>query len=209
MVSTWNIDSERDEMIYTASDQEYLERLKGLLPPVSYDPNGEQIAFTLEVEARFFSRIDASSKKVLNAITPHDSGELLVDWERVLDLPSNITENYQVRLNRVLQKLAEVGGLSIPYFMNLAKSMGYEINIIEGSDYIFRAGENRAGDRIGQLEQMWVWYVDVKSATATQYFFRAGSSRAGDRLLSMEDPVIEEIFNDLKPAHTLCIFNYS
>lgn len=191
------------------NEQAYLERLQSLLPPVSYDRNGEQMVQTLTVEARLFNRINAHVQKVLNAITPHDSNELIADWERLLGIPIDFEENYQFRVNRVLQKLAEVGGLSISYFINLAKNMGYEITIIEGDDYIFRAGENRVGDRIGRLDQMWVWYVHLKSDYTEQYYFRAGSARAGERLLTIRDPIIEEIFNDLKPAHTLCIFNYS
>ncbi|PWD86220.1 YmfQ family protein [Ignatzschineria cameli] len=191
------------------SEQAYLERLQSLLPPVSYDRNGEQMVPTLTVEARLFNRINAHGQRVLNAITPHDSNELIADWERMLGIPIDFEENYQFRVNRVLQKLAEVGGLSIPYFINLAKKLGYEITIIEGDDYIFRSGENRVGDRIGRLDQMWVWYVNVQSSYTEQYYFRAGSARAGERLLTIRDPIIEEIFNDLKPAHTLCIFNYS
>lgn len=191
------------------SEKAYLERLQSLLPPVSYDRNGEQMVQTLTVEARLFNRINAHGQRVLNAITPHDSNELIADWERLLGIPIDFEENYQFRVNRVLQKLAEVGGLSIPYFINLAKNLGYEITIVEGDDYIFRAGENRVGDRIGVLGQMWVWYVNVQSSYTEQYYFRAGSARAGERLLTIRDPIIEEIFNDLKPAHTLCIFNYS
>ncbi len=192
-----------------ADEQSYLNRLKGLLPPVSYDRNGEVISSSLEIEAKFLSRINAGSNKVLKGITPTESNELLANWERFLGIETDVADNYQFRLNRVILKINETGGLSIPYFIGLAKSFGYTIKITEGDAYIFRAGRNRAGDRIGREDQIWVWYVDVISTNVAEIYFRAGSGRAGDRLLSMNDSVIETIFNDLKPAHTLCIFNYA
>lgn len=213
MVSIRSFNYEGNKMIdihsININTTSYLNRLKGLLPPVSYDPNGEQMELDIKVEARFFNRINEHSKKIINAIVPNElTGDLLVDWERLLGLPIDLTQKYDRRLHKVLQKLAEVGGLSIPYFIGLAKSMGYEIEIIEGEDYIFRAGKSRAGDRIGHHDLVWVWYVNIKIPSALFTYFRAGSGRAGDRLLTAETLLIEEIFNDLKPAHTLCVFNY-
>ncbi|HIE7249711.1 TPA: YmfQ family protein, partial [Enterobacter hormaechei] len=72
----------------------------------------------------------------------------------------------------------------------------------------FRAGVNRAGDRLWVEDIIWVWRVNIQNAGAQSYRFHSGSSEAGERLTSFGDPVIEEVFRDLKPAHTFCYFAY-
>ncbi|MCG9000357.1 DUF2313 domain-containing protein, partial [Laribacter hongkongensis] len=113
---------------------------------------------------------------------------------------------YQQRLQTVLAKLAETGGLSIPYFTRLAAGMGYRIAINEPQP--FHAGINRAGDTLWVPDIQWVWQVVVHGASVQAYHFRAGQSAAGERLTAFGDPVIESVFGDLKPAHTFVYFAY-
>ncbi|HGG9783705.1 TPA: YmfQ family protein [Neisseria meningitidis] len=105
-----------------------------------------------------------------------------------------------------LAKLNETGGLSIPYFVRLAEAAGYQIQIDEPQP--FRAGVNRAGDRLAPQEIMWVWHVNVRGGNNRITRFRAGISAAGDRLTDYSDAVIESLFNRLKPAHTAIRFTY-
>ncbi|WP_053014268.1 MULTISPECIES: putative phage tail protein [Xenorhabdus] len=109
-------------------------------------------------------------------------------------------------LEMVLLKLAETGGLSIPYFTSLASRLGYHITIEEPLP--FRAGVNRAGERLMYPDSLWVWVVNIHGNRVQNYRFRAGNSLAGERLSAFADTVIESIFNDLKPAHTYCYFTY-
>jgi hypothetical protein len=99
---------------------------------------------------------------------------------------------HQQRQQRVLAKLAEVGGLSIPYFIQLASNLGYIITIDEPQP--FRAGVNRAGDRLWVEDIIWVWRVNIQNSGTQSYRFRSGSSAAGERLTTFGDPVIEEVF---------------
>ena len=186
----------------------YLDALKKLLPPVSYDRNGVNLNIELAAESNALNAVNRSAQAVLGAITPFGANEMLEDWERVLGLSTDIQELYQARLDAVLQKLAAMGGLSIPYFLSLAQSMGYDITITESASELFRAGVNRAGDPVSSEASMWLWRVNVHSISKKLYYFRAGLSRAGDRLRTYTDPVIESVFNDLKPAFTLCVFSY-
>lgn len=188
--------------------RDYRQLLLKLLPPVSYDRNGKNIRVDFDAYGNALNQVQNYAKKALNAVTPFYADELLEDWERVLGLATNKSTLYQVRLNRVIEKLMEIGGLSIPYFISLAKKMGYEITITEGASEIFRAGVNRAGDPLGDQGLMWVWRVNVKSQFKDIYYFRAGVSRANDPLSQYSDPVIESVFNDLKPAFTHCTFFY-
>jgi uncharacterized protein YmfQ (DUF2313 family) len=106
----------------------------------------------------------------------------------------------------VLAKLAETGGLSIPYFTRLAAGMGYRVTINEPQP--FRAGINRAGEQLWVADILWVWQVVVHGDTTQTYRFQAGMSAAGERLTAFGDQVIESVFNDLKPADTFVYFAY-
>lgn len=182
------------------------ELLSLLLPPGAYDSEQPRLSAELTAEAATFDATATTAAIALNAVTPFYAQTLLSDWERVLELIPAAGATYQQRLQRVLAKLAEVGGLSIPYFVQLAGRLGYTITIDEPQP--FRAGVNRAGDRLWVADIIWVWRVNVQNSGTQVYRFRAGSSAAGEHLTSFGDPVIEEIFRDLKPAHTFCYFAY-
>ena len=57
-------------------------------------------------------------------------------------------------------------------------------------------------------QAFWRWCVDIADGKATAYIFRAGQSRAGDRISVYTDPIIETMFEELKPAWTYCRFEY-
>ncbi|CDL80177.1 YmfQ family protein [Xenorhabdus cabanillasii] len=180
--------------------------LTQLLPPVSYATDAPRLVAELAAEATQLQRVKQSASRVSDAVTPFFAQSLLPDWERVLGITSNGDKNYQQRLEMVVLKLAETGGLSIPYFISLAARLGYTITITEPQP--FRAGINRAGDRLMHPDSIWSWVVNISGTRVPIYRFRAGSSAAGERLLSFGDPVIESVFNELKPAHTFCRFTY-
>ncbi|WP_218652054.1 YmfQ family protein [Limnobaculum xujianqingii] len=180
--------------------------LKTLLPPVSYEPNGERLSVEIDVQATVLDAVELSAQQVADAVTPFSAGNLLADWERVYAVPVRAGATYQERLSNVLTKMAETGGVSIPYFIQLAASMGYTITIDELQPFI--AGVNRCGDTLYTEDIIWVWRVNVFNSQTPLYYFRAGVSGAGERLLAFGDSQIETVFNDLKPAETLCIFTY-
>ncbi|EEJ9456036.1 DUF2313 domain-containing protein [Salmonella enterica subsp. enterica serovar Infantis] len=180
--------------------------LAALLPPVSYQPQEPRINAELNAEGRMFDALYSGVKSITGAVTPFYAENLLPDWERVLSLTADAGDTYQQRLSRVLAKLAETGGLSIPYFTRLALNMGYRITIDEPEP--FRAGTGRAGDRIYTPDIIFMWRVNVFTTLLQNYRFRAGQSAAGERLSWFADAVIESVFNDLKPAHTFCYFTY-
>lgn len=183
--------------------------LAQLLPPVSYDATERFVKSELEAEGKQLDLVQFKSNSVLKAIVPFDAGELIVDWERVLALKPAVDTPYQARIKNILLKLAETGGLSIPYFINLlGKKLGYEIVINELTP--FYANINRAGDVVYEHDAIFIWQVVVngQSSGFSLMRFSAGNSVAGERLLVFSDPVIEQVFNDLKPAHTFVYFAY-
>lgn len=121
-------------------------------------------------------------------------------------LPIIYYSDTQQRTDAVLAKLNALGGLSIAYFTAIAESAGYTVNIYEEDQ--FRAGESCAGDCLNTEDAIWRWCVDIADGKATAYIFRAGQSRAGDRISVYTDPIIETMFEELKPAWTYCRFEY-
>ncbi|EKN3498316.1 YmfQ family protein [Yersinia enterocolitica] len=177
-----------------------------LLPPVAYDSQQPKINAEIQAEGNTLDAASLLANAVLGGVTPFYANSLLADWERVLDITAEPEASYQQRLQVVLIKLSESGGLSIPYFKRIAASAGYQITIDELEP--FRAGVNRAGDSLMVPEVIWVWRVNVFGSKTQTFRFRAGISAAGERLSSFSDTVIETVFNNLKPAHTFCYFTY-
>ncbi|WP_437614807.1 YmfQ family protein [Erwinia sp. V71] len=183
----------------------YRDLLASLLPPVAYSPEQPALNAELTAEGEVFRLADYSAEDVLGAVTPFSASALLTDWERVLELAPGADDSYQQRLEAVLIKLAETGGLSRAYFIRIAATAGYTITIDEFEP--FRAGVSRAGDVVYVEGIIWVWAVNVQSSVSV-YYFRAGASLPGERLATFGDKVLESIFESLKPAHTYCYFTY-
>ncbi|MEX3614679.1 MAG: phage tail protein, partial [Burkholderia gladioli] len=55
---------------------------------------------------------------------------------------------------------------------------------------------------------IYEWEVVVRGKPALLYWFRVDESAVGESLQSFADPVIETVFQDLKPAHTFVYFSY-
>lgn len=142
--------------------------------------------------------VQASGERLRREIYPQTCDKTIEDWERVCGLIPTSTDTLQMRQARVITKLRERGGLSIPYFTELATSMGYTVTIEE-----LLANTDEYG-----AEGIFRWRVTFTGTPL--YYFRAGQSRAGERLV--DGPVataMEGLFTDLKPAHTMIIFAYS
>ena len=185
--------------------------LAKLYPPISYDINGERFLAQCEVDGNAFDRLQKSAVDLLQIIEPATSNTMLSDWERLCGIKTDYTNNYQARVKRVIAKLNAIGGLSIPYFKRIAESIGYRIEIKEFSPLandLPTTGDlaqfrNEARDNL-----IFMWRVSVLNGDDNIVYFCAGSSFAGNHLVEFGDPIIEEFFRDLKPAHTYCYFAY-
>ena len=185
--------------------------LAKLYPPISYDVNGERFLAQCEVDGNAFDRLQKSAVDLLQIIEPATSNTMLSDWERLCGIKTDYTNNYQARVKRVIAKLNAIGGLSIPYFKRTAESIGYRIEIKEFSPLandLPTTGDlaqfrNEARDNL-----IFMWRVSVLNGDDNIVYFRAGTSFAGNHLVEFGDPIIEEFFRDLKPAHTYCYFAY-
>ena len=178
--------------------------LAAMRPPVSYDTVGETAE--IKAEAGVFDIVADHAEGVKNAPFPDAENDYPYRWEELLAITPSAGANTQQRTDAVLARLNALGGLSIAYFQQISEAAGYTVTIHEEDQ--FRAGTSCAGDELNVEESIWRWVVNIEDARATAYIFRAGEGRAGDRISVYTDPIIETMFEELKPAWTLCRFEY-
>jgi uncharacterized protein YmfQ (DUF2313 family) len=186
---------------------DHAELLYRLLPPECYAPDDPDLSAQLAADGNALDAALASADLVLAAVTPYGAGQMISDWERVVGVTPAIGAVQQERIDAVIAKLRQMGGLSIPYFKQLAASLGYTIEIDEPQ--YPQCGIARAGDTMYTTDIIWVWAVRVSGSAVISYQAYAGTAAAGDPILSFGDPVIETTFNELKPAFTYVYFTYS
>jgi uncharacterized protein YmfQ (DUF2313 family) len=158
----------------------------------------------LETEAGHLDSAAQTAAKIINEMFADSTIYRLTDWERVYGLrPSG---SLQARRTRLIAKIRERGGLSRAYFIGLAAAMGYTITIDELLP--FQTGVNSSGDPIYINEVRFIWRVNV--ADSNVFLFRTGDSCSGERLSWWRSQTpLEDLLEELKPAHTFVIFNYS
>lgn len=183
------------------------DQLRLLLPPVSYDGSAPYLSATIEAEAKAMDLADAQASMVYSTIFP-DSGEGLADWERVLALPDPClvgqAQTVGQRVQAVISKLQGRAGQSKPFFIALAKSMGYDITITT-----FRpasVGLSRAGDPLNGGDWNFTWRVNAPAVTTSHA--RVGITGAGDPLTSWGNKSLECRLGQLKPAESILLFGY-
>lgn len=166
---------------------------------------GGDHAADLDLDAKHLDLAQASADGLLAEMFPDQAAVLLVDWERVLGLMPGSDEPQSSRRDKVVRKIRERGGLSVSYFLRLAEALGYEVEIEEPVP--FMANWGCAGDVLYDSAILYQWGVKIYNQPI--YEFRAGESTAGESLLWWEaQTYLENIFKELKPAHTFVYFSY-
>ncbi|SFH13008.1 YmfQ family protein [Pseudomonas sp. NFACC45] len=183
------------------------DQLRSLLPPVSYDGTAPILSAAIEAEANALNLVDTQADAVYGAIFP-DSGQALKDWERVLALPdpclTGVSQSVGQRVQAVCSKVQARGGQSKPFFIALAKSLGYDITIAT-----FRppqAGLARAGDSLYGGDWAFTWRVNAPAVTVS--YARAGITGAGDPLAAWGNRSLECRLSQMKPAESILLFGY-
>lgn len=163
------------------------------------------------VEATALDSAQETSDLLLQEMYPESAYYLLDRWERTFGLPVAPDLPLQVRRNRVMQKMSEVGALNISYFLQLAASLGFAAELYEQKPLM--AGWLQVGDELMSVNNDdtsnadWCWRLFV---TVFGYQFRAGESSCGDALSDgFGNAELESVMNDLKPADTFVDFIYS
>jgi uncharacterized protein YmfQ (DUF2313 family) len=183
------------------------DQLRLLLPPVSYDGTAPNLSATIEAEANALTLPEAQAETVYSAIFA-DSGVGLSDWERLLKLPDPclIGESLTLRqrVQAVVSKLQARGGQSRPFFIALAKALGYDITITTFRPA--RVGQSKINDPLYGGAWAFTWRVNAPAVTINHA--AVGISGAGDPIASWGNKVLECRLSQLQPAEGILLFGY-
>lgn len=193
----------------------YLAQLQALLPIGAAWTRAPDANLTklLAAFAEEFVRLDGRAFQLIAEADPRTALELLTDWERVCGLPDAcvpVTGSVRERQLAVVSKLAGIGGQSRAYFIGLAGTLGFTIDIEE-------TGRAKMGDRCGVRcnGDVWAftWRVNVvedddANSSYQSAWARSGQSRCGERIRSFGSGQLECLIRRAAPAHTNVIFAY-
>lgn len=152
-------------------------------------------------------RLQNRLNDLIGQIFPCSTTELVPEWEATLGLPDPCTgplPTQQQRAQAVCGKFTARGGQSIEYFIHLAASLGFQVEIETYTP--FYASRQRAGDPVNDEKWAYVWRV-IAEPTQVLYF-RASESTAGEPLATWGNQLLECAVERYKPAHTQINFSY-
>lgn len=176
---------------------DYRRQLQQLLPQGAAWPREPEAVLTalLDALAAELVRIDDYLVALVDEMLPNTTTELLSEWETITGLPGVCSDEVrttpEARRIDIMGKLAASGGASRDYFIQIAATYGVEVSIQEF--HPFRAGIATAGDALWNGDWPFTWRVRVPGL----------SDADGSRV------VLECLFNAIKPAHTIVIFDYT
>lgn len=185
----------------------HADLLKMLLPPVAYEPNAPLLSADCEIQGVALDQSQIDADVLLAELDPRTTSLLLPDWERNYGLPDPCAGQAQTvaeRRARLVQKVTERGGLSIPYFINVAERLGFPgVTITE-----FRPAKCTSKCTAAVYSAAWigVWQVNVPQTETIRVLNVRG--RCNEPLRSWGNQILECVIRRLKPSDTHVLFAY-
>jgi len=194
-------------MRVTSAD--YLHQLQQLLPVGAAWPRDMEATLTrlLTAYADSLARAHNRTLDMIDEADPRIATERLVDWETTAGLPDACgasSTTLQERRAALLAKLTGRGGQSRQFFVDLAKTLGFDVTITEFRP--FRTGVSACGDPLCSEVWKFVWRVNAPATTVVA--FRTGASATGEPLRKWGNGLLECAINAKRPAHTAVHFAY-
>ena len=196
----------------TRSPADYLWQFQRLLPRgrIWHRGWGTVQAEQLLTLMPTWARLDSRAQNVLADAFPCSTAELLPEWEASLGLPDPCVQpplaTIQQRASAVCAKFSARGGSSEEYFMRLAASLGYQIEIETFRP--FRTGQSRAGDHLYDEDWAFAWRVNIQGNVGSITYFRTGKSTTSEPLQTWGIEQLECILAAFAPANTIPIWAY-
>jgi uncharacterized protein YmfQ (DUF2313 family) len=193
--------------VYTATD--YATQFQRLLPRGRVWHRGWGLVQDADILALMplWARLQVRLNDLIAETFPCTTTELLPEWEASLGLPDPCTgplPTQQQRTAAVCGKFTARGGSSREYFIELAASLGFEIEI--ELYHPFTASQSRAGDPV--YDEKWAYAWRVIAAPVQVIYFEAGISAAGDPLATWGNKLLECELENYKPADSEIVFAY-
>jgi uncharacterized protein YmfQ (DUF2313 family) len=155
-------------------------------------------------------RLHARANNLIDDSFPCSTVELLPEWEATLGLPDPCVQppldTLQERTAAVCAKFVARGGSSREYFIHLAASLGFQIQIIQYAP--FRVGLSRVGDPLNGPDWAFAWKIVVQGDVGTITYFRVGGSAVGERLATWGIEALQCMFAANVPANTIPIWSF-
>lgn len=186
----------------------HLPVLQQLLPPVSYDPNGQHIKVELTATAVVLDSLQDSAARILTAIDPAKVPELLDEWEKDYGLPDScsgeIPTTTEERLGALYAKMVSHLPLTIPLLESIAASIGFA-----GTQVKKRVPATCVDPCNALLNgDIHRFVLDVFSPSAQAVSFANCISPCNAPLAVFDKPLLECVFRKLEPAYALFKFHY-
>lgn len=187
----------------------HADLLKRLLPPVSIDPNGQELGVELLAEGYALDAAEWSGDQILQEMDPRTCSMTLPDWERVYGLPESciaqagISQSIAARRAALVAKVNMRGGQSRAFFIALAAALGYSITITEWAP---QTTEHDSEYPVTDEPYRFIWQVN-----SSLYNLRELTTEDDTEMATAEwgNTLLQCVINRYKPAHTYVIFAYS
>lgn len=186
----------------------HLPVLQQLLPPTSYNPNGEHLKVELTATAIIFDDLQDSAGRVLKAINPTQVTELLPEWEAAYGLPDSCdgtpATTINERLGALYAKRVSQLPLTIPLLESIAASLGFS-----GTTVTKRQPANCVSLCNTLLNgEIHRFVLDVNSPYIRAKHFANCASPCNTPIAFIEEPLLECVFRKLQPAYAFFQFYY-
>ena len=207
--------------------QKYVDLFIKLLPRGKLWKPKEQPVFLKLINSLMteFCRVDDKIVEMKRAVDPRTAGDSIDLWESMLGLPDECTPSEQTeqeRIDQVVQKFTNIGGLSKNFYEYVGAQLGFpEVEVKNWRNFV--AGRGRAGDPItnywdrtfvaGSLagdplkDIGWLYYFNVELPASASFQFVAGSL-AGDPLREFGNELLECTYKQIKPANAGITFSF-
>lgn len=186
----------------------HLPVLQQLLPPNSYNPNGEHLKVELTATAIVLDELQNSAKRVLNAIDPAKVTELLPEWEAAYGLPDSCDVTPAITINERLgalyAKMVSQLPLTIALLESIAESIGFTGTTVtkrQPATCISLCNTMLNGEAHR-------FVLDVNSPFEQPVEFANCISLCNAPLAVFEELLLECVFRKLEPAYALFKFHY-
>lgn len=206
----------------------YADVIAGAFPPGAAwqgfrDYDGVGHSFLIGKVATWLD-VDLTSERLVLESQPARAVQMLADHEKQVGLPDCCFQTaglpIEDRRAAVLTRLRATGGQRPRYFVNLAESLGYQIEVVEYRPFMVGisqvGGANSSNnsrstryDMLGATADMRAWWrVRVLGPRVT--WFKVGVSTLGQdplaRISRAED--LECLLGRYQPAHSLLTMSY-
>jgi len=193
--------------VYSSDD--FTAALSGLLPPGRAWPRDPDSVLmqTVACLSPMYARNSAAAVNLLSNAFPATAIDLIPEWQETLGLPdpcAGIAPTIAQQRQQIVARLTDGGGQSAPYFIQLAKALGYTVTVT--NDAPFRCGQSRAGQHLGGIEWFYVWVVHAPAFTVNP--FLAGQSTAGEALGVFGNAVLVCELESRSPAQSVLNFKF-